>query len=60
MYVPAAMTELWNCVREKMNREVIQKLTQEEVNHFRWISPLSRYGLYHSIHLIRRIMLMDS
>ena len=36
MYVPAAMTELWNCVREKMNREVIQKLTQEEVNHFRW------------------------
>ena len=30
------MTELWNCVREKMNREVIQKLTQEEVNHFRW------------------------
>lgn len=60
MYVPAAMTELWNCVREKMNREVIQKLTQEEVNHFRWNISIVSVWVYHSIHLIRRIMLMDS
>lgn len=45
-----AMTELWNCVRDKMNAEVLNKLTQEEVNHFKWnisIVSVVLISLYH-------------